>query len=252
MMRQVWMAWGVMLVMPVGIASAQMVFTQTPLQHNGVSFYESSHVSWGLQNPHYFMRFNGGGIPPYGGYQPGAGLRGGFSTGHSHFQFGFGQGATATSSAVTPFLTTTNGYPGSLFIGSQRPFVTGFVPNVGGGFASIPPPGPPMGPLALRVATGQLPTEKGSLKLSDLDAAGIPPAPEPILQIRDVARDAPAPQRTGHSQELSAQDCLDRAIAAEANGKAGVARIFYQLAAARGDAVIKADATRRLQSLGVR
>ena len=32
MMRQVWMAWGVMLVMPVGIASAQMVFTQTPLQ----------------------------------------------------------------------------------------------------------------------------------------------------------------------------------------------------------------------------
>ena len=56
---------------------AQMVTVQSPLQHNGASFYEYSHIGWSVQNPHYFMHFNGGGaLPPFGGFQPNAGLNG--------------------------------------------------------------------------------------------------------------------------------------------------------------------------------
>ena len=40
---------------------------------------------------------------------------------------------------VSLMLTTTSGYPGLLFVGSERPFVTGVVPQVGGGFFSVLP-----------------------------------------------------------------------------------------------------------------
>ena len=244
----------VMVVVPVSMASGQMVVTHSPLQHNGASFYEYSHIGWSIQNPHYFMRFNGGGgVPPFGGYTPNSGLHGGFSTGHSQFDFGFGQGATLTSSTVTPFITTTNGYPGYMFIGSQRPFVTGVAPVVGGGFAGLPPAGPPIGPLALRMATGQLQTSNGRIKPQGLDEAELPPAPSPVRDVpqgNDAIPPAPIPEKsTGKSSDLSARECLERAIIAEKDGKPGVARIYYQLAATRGDVFIKAEATRKLEGL---
>ena len=252
----------VICVAPVTIVSAQMVVTHAPLQHNGASFYEHSHIGWSVHNPHYFMNFNGGGgVPPFGGYQPNAGLQGGFATGNAQFNFGFGQGATTTSSTISPVLTTTNGYPGYLFIGSQRPFVTGIVPVVGGGggFASVPPMSPPIGPLALRMATGQLRTEHGRLSAPVLDDAGIPPAPkhaarEHLARVpaRDELPPAPRPSAPTTSRDLSAAECLERAIAAEQDGKIGVARIYYQLAAARGDVLMKADVTRKLESLKAR
>ena len=244
----------VVVAIPVSMASGQMVVTHSPLQHNGASFYEYSHIGWSIQNPHYFMRFNGGGgVPPFGGYTPNSGLHGGFSTGHSQFDFGFGQGATLTSSTVTPFITTTNGYPGYIFIGSQRPFVTGVAPVVGGGFASLPPAGPPIGPLALRMATGQLQTSNGRIKPQGLDEAELPPAPAPVRDVpqgNDAIPPAPIPEKsTGKSSDLSARECLERAIIAEKDGKPGVARIYYQLAATRGDVFTKAEATRKLEGL---
>jgi hypothetical protein len=238
------------------VASAQMVMMQSPLQNNSASFYEHSHIGWSVNNPHYFMRVNGGGgIPPFGGYQPNAGLHGGFAVGNSQFDFAFGQGASYTGTSVTPVLTTTNGYPGSLFVGSTRPFVTGLTPVVGGGFANVPPAiVPPLGPLASRVATGQLRMDRGRLEIPVLDAAGVPPTPLQEAGVRGLARGIAAPAAppaspTHSPRRLTAVEYMERAVAAEKDGRPGVAKIYYQLAATKGDAVIKAEVKRKLDAL---
>lgn len=238
-----------LLATPV-VACAQLVTTQSPLQSNGSSYYEHSHIGWSVHNPHYFMNFNGGGgVPPFGGYQPNAGLHGGFAVGNSQFDFGFGQGSSIYSTTTTPVLTTTSGFPGSMFIGRDRPFVTGLVPVVGdggGGFASVPP----MGPLTARMATGQLRTENGRIAL---DADGIPPAPQPAAGPRGLAPTNESLPRSVETRpakpDLAPAQYLDRGAAAEKEGRAGVARIYYQLAATTGDAVVKAEANRRLSAL---
>lgn len=233
-----------------GLVSAQMVTTQSPLQGNSSSFYEHSHVGWSVHNPHYFMNFNGGGgAPPFGGYQPNAGLHGGFGLNNTAFDFGFGQGASVNSVSATPVLTTTNGFPGYLFIGSERPFVTGVVPVVGGGFASVPP----MGPLASRVATGQLRTEQGRIVRPEQDQVPVA-APRQAAIVRPAVRDeiAQAPRPAAVSSgaaEPSVEDYLEKGAAAEKAGRLGAAKIYYQLAATKGSVFAKAEAGRRLEAL---
>jgi len=232
-----------------GMVYGQMVTTQSPLQHQSTSFYDYSHVGWSVHNPHYFMNFNGGGAaPPFGGYQPNAGLQGGLAVGNSQLNFGFGQGASYTNTTVTPMLTTTNGFPGYLFIGSERPFVTGIAPVVGGGLPNVPP----TGPLAARVATGQLRVDGGRIAVPTSNAADIPVAPLPAdAAIKAMPRDAagPASPATKSKSTVSAAQYLERGITAEKEGRGGVARIYYQLAVTNGDAVTRTEATRRLDGL---
>lgn len=234
---------GVLIAATSSSVSAQMVTTQMPLQHQGASFYEYSHVGWSVHNPHYFMTFGAAAPPPFGGYQS----NGGFATGNAHFNFGLGQGASYTSTSVTPMLTTTDGYPGYLFIGSQRPFVTGVTPVVGGGvgFTNVP-----SGPLSSRVATGQLRLDQGRIAGPALDAAGIPPAPDVEVR-RPASREGLPASRAGSKspRDLSAQDYLDRGNEAVKTGRAGVAKIYYQLASTKGDALVKAEAIRKLEEL---
>lgn len=237
---------------------AQQVTTQTPFQTNGTRFFEQSNVSWGIQNPHYFISFNGGGAtPPFGGFQPNAGLNSGFSTGNARFSFSFAQGASTTSSTVAPVLTTTNGYPGSLFIGSTTPFVVGVSPIVGnagvGNAASI-------SPIAQRVATGQLRLDRGRIISSAFDGQGVPPSPQPLDFEQQLAeRQAAVPQasaitttsvsRPTDSREMSAADYLERGTLAEKDGKPGLAKVYYQLAATKGDGLVQLEAEAKLTAL---
>lgn len=231
-----------------GSAGAQVVMMQSPLQSNGSSFYEHSHIGWSIHNPHYFMNFNGGGgAPPFGGYQPNAGLNGGFAVNGNPFNFSFGQGASIYSTSSTPVLTTTSGYPGYIFVGRDRPFVTGVAPVVGGGFASVPP----VGPLQARMATGQLRTEQGRIVPPEIPLDQLPRAPLPAAgQARNALPPAPTPDNPSKkSGDLTAAEQLERGAAAEKDGRPGVAKIYYQLAATKGDAIIKAEAARRLENL---
>lgn len=224
-------------------AFAQAVRVQAPLQSTGTSFYEHSHIGWSVQNPHYFMRFNGGAAPPFGGYQPGAGLSGGFGLGNSQLSFGFGQGASMVSTSAASVLTTTNGFPSDLFAGTERPFVTGIVPVVDGGFAGLNP----VGPLQSRVAAGELRLESdGRLAKPILDELGIPPAPPPE---RALMRDANAPSALKPATGHSAADHFQRGELAEKEHRPGIARIYYQLAATKGDPVIAARSAQRLEAL---
>ena len=69
-----------------------------------------------------------------------------------------------------------------------------------------------------------------------------------------MAREVAAPvarstTSTPSPRDMSAVQYLERAVAAEKDGRPGVAKIYYQLAATKGDALIKAEAARKLDGL---
>ena len=107
------------------------------------SFYEQFGVNWGFNwnSPNSVGFFNQGGfnsaIPPFGGYTPNGGARGGFRAGPFRFNFVADQGSSRSMNMVSPSLTLPNGFPGSLSFGQQVPFVTGIVPVLGGAPAHI-------------------------------------------------------------------------------------------------------------------
>ncbi|MBN1908886.1 MAG: hypothetical protein JW818_04035 [Pirellulales bacterium] len=120
-------------------ATAQQAGTGVPQKGASNSFSERFGSNWGARGRGWSFSFGGGGggMPTFGGYQPGAGATGGFQSihpGRGSFSFGFeaSQGNQRTATSTTPMLTTMNGYPGSLFYGSIRPFVMGVIPVVGG------------------------------------------------------------------------------------------------------------------------
>lgn len=231
-------------------ASGQMVATQSPFQTNSSSFYEQSNVNWGIHNPHYFMEFNGGGVtPPFGGFQPNAGLHTGFAVGNAHFDLGFAQGASINSTMAAPVLTTTNGVPGAIFFGSSQPFVTGIAPQVGtAGFFSVPPS---VDPLTARMAAGEFRIENRRV------VSGVQPPAIPGRVVVQPEVETVAPSRRDHSEpavnsyENTAAQIFERAEAAQKAGKSGMARIYYQLAATKGDAIVKARASAKLEELKV-
>ena len=128
-------------------ASGQLIHTQTPFQQGGSSFYESSGVNWSVRGDHFFANFGQGPLlPPFGNPSGDMGLRTGFGFvggGLSgNLGFNFSQGSSSGFSSTTPSLTTTNGYTGSIFSGTVRPFVTGFSPVVGDYRAATAPASP--------------------------------------------------------------------------------------------------------------
>lgn len=253
-------------------AFGQQVTTQMPLQSNSHSFFERSNVSWSIRSPHYFLSFNGGGAEaPFGGANPNAGISGGFAVGNARMNFGFAQGGSLSSSTFAPVLTTTSGYPGSIFAGTVRPFVTGMVPVVGAAGAGA---GFPVGPLAQRISTGELPLEQGrivtrdhSVEASRLSQEGLSSQSEDIqrqLTARKAGSQLTPTQRAisekdvrngtadsgGHLKEqATAEDHFVRGIEAEKMGKYGLAKVYFQLASAKGDGRLKLEADARLAKL---
>jgi hypothetical protein len=156
-----------------------MVTTSTPLQSNSESFFESSGVGWSVRRPGFFATFNNGGPipPPFGGFNPNAGIRSGFQIRNGpwtgNFNLNFAQGTQRFSSTTAPVLTSLQGQPASFFSGTTRPFVLGLRPIVnGGGFGSqflIPSgaayhPGNGMSPVQQAIANGFRPTNLGRQK----------------------------------------------------------------------------------------
>ena len=93
-----------LVIGPRGQLLAQQVTTQMPFQTHGTRFFEQSNIGWSIQSPNYFVSFNGGGAtPPFGGFQPNAGLSGGFTAGNTRLNFNFAQGASSTSSTIAVF-----------------------------------------------------------------------------------------------------------------------------------------------------
>lgn len=126
---------GVILLIPVASADAQLLNT-SPVQQNLQSgFFESNSIGWNLRGSQWFANFGGGGpvVPPFApaGAGAGAGLRGGFGFGgdvSGGLGFQFAQGSNRSISSTAGSVTTMDGSPGSFQAGVVRPFVTGVTP----------------------------------------------------------------------------------------------------------------------------
>ncbi|NQV25124.1 MAG: hypothetical protein HQ518_12240 [Rhodopirellula sp.] len=139
---------GMFLLVNSSVVAQPMVYTTTPLQTNGDRFFESTNMHWSLHGPNFFATFGSPniGIPPFGGYNPNAGISSGwaFNSGKSSGNFGFNlsQGYQRFSTTTAPSLMTTNGQTGQFFRGVQRPFIYSLAPVVptGGAFFSTSSP----------------------------------------------------------------------------------------------------------------
>ena len=253
-------------------ASAQMVTVGTPFQSVGDSFFEGTNLGWSLNGPNFFATFNGGGAaPPFGGYNPNAGIQGGFGFNGGPFSgglnFNAAQGASRTFTSVTPMVTTLNGQPGYFTQSVQRPFVTGVVPIVGNGVVAYAPivsgiaTPPQLSPLAPQLPWQASLAERG-LKLKgrayrpdDDDAVaavegegqggGRQNLIDPLPPTRaERARQQAAAEA---AQELAARSYLEKGIRAEGEGKTKVARLYFEMAARRATGALKDEIEGRLR-----
>jgi len=126
----------------------QMITTATPFNNIDSSFFENNSIHWSLRGKNWFANSGGGPLlPPFGGIAGGTAVAGGLSGGfgfagggvRGSLGFNFSQGSSRSFSSTTPYLTTMDGYPGSISSGVLQPFVTGYFPVVGNYTAATGP-----------------------------------------------------------------------------------------------------------------
>ncbi len=201
------------------ISEGQMIYSTVPLTQTHSSFFETSGFHWSLRGPNWFANSGGQGplLPPFGNFDPNAGLRGGvgFSSGRvsGSLGFHFAQGSSQSIVSSAPSLTTMDGYPGSFSAGVIRPFVIGYTPVVGNFEGAVAP---------LNIAS-QTAAEIQSQQLSSLRQS------QAVLQNRKL------------------DQYLRRAARAESDGDKRMARANYRSAMAIAPEPLKTQLRLRLQ-----
>ncbi|MCA9070263.1 MAG: hypothetical protein KDA84_15120 [Planctomycetaceae bacterium] len=237
-------------------ASGQMVSSSFPLVGVRDGFSEGIRSNWSLTGPGIYSWFNnnsGSGIPRFGGFQPNAGLNGGFAFNRGAFGanlgFNFSQGSSRSMTSSTPVI---NGFGGSPLIfqnNLQRPFVTSLIPNVGNGarFQDLGAANTIRG----RMLRGEFSMRNGKV----IPAGGAKPAeasvaPKKVGNHRPLVDPAPPTRAERRAQEeaqeteqlLAIRKYLQKGKEAEAKGKKSVAKLYYQMAARRADGDLKRQA----------
>lgn len=252
-----------MLVLPGSVFAQSQVTLQTPFQGTRSSFFESFNMGWnfnfGGSGGGVVASFNNGGagsFPPFGGFNPQAGISSGMHISggdvSAGFNWGFSQGAQRSFVSQTPVITGIPGQPMFLRSGLQVPFVTGFTPVVGSGF----PRGfggsgfqALNGASSLRQRWEQAQSRPRSnddqvnAQRTGGDAAPRLPRRNPLLADPiPVPRSqrAQAQKSIQASQDVAAQAYIEKAENAVASGKTGSARVYYRMAARRASAELQA------------
>jgi hypothetical protein len=298
----------VLLVLPLAVtpAAAQYTAVTTPIHTVNDSFFENMNVGFGMgihgagfipnddsgpgatigldptgaPTPNLNLPFGwgGGGVrPPFGG---GGGRGGsfGFGTVGSGFNTGtnlnFSQGSSRSMVMQAPTVVIPNGGQGTIIDTIQRPFVTGFIPVVGGAGAPVvvggygvpgfgQPIAPPVSPLFERVqrlkAQGGLqraarqPGERRAAGGGESmamggggDASGPSTAEHGDLSVAEIRR-RQAAESGAADKDLAAW--IERARGAEAAGKLNVARIYYRMAAGRATGELKQQMVAKYREL---
>ena len=269
--RNLWM--GIVVISAstwiAGGASAQQVTVTTPMQSVSDRFYESTNVGWSFgvrsgPKVKVFGRFGSpaAAAPPFGGFDPNAGLRSGFAVRNkdfgARFGFNFAQGSQRSFTTTAPTITLTNGVPGFLFNGRQVPFVTGVVPVLGFGGA-LPPGGHrPSDTVAARVLRGELklPGRRRGAALQPAQASDEPAERAQPARPPSVITAPPGPstlRRQRQAQQAAnlerAREYFQRGQKVEASGKPQVAKHFYRLAARYAGGELKQTILKRLASV---
>ncbi len=257
------------LTWTAGNALAQQVTVTTPMQSVSDRFFESSNVHWSFgvrSGPRVktFARFGSPAPapPPFGGFNPNAGIRGGFAVRNGdfggRFGFNFAQGSQRTFTTTAPKITLMNGQPGFLFNGRQAPFVTGVVPVLGSGGGLPLMDNGLSNTVAARVLRGELklPGSKRGAARQPTGASNDPAGRVQRSQPRLVITAPPSPSTLRLRRQAEQTENLERARRyfkrgreAEAKGKPLVAKHYYRLAARRADGKLNQAILARLADI---
>ncbi len=260
-----------------GQAPPQVTIT-TPMHSLGHSYFERVGTQWSLRGPGFFARFGAApAVPPFGRFQPGAGIQGGvgFQGGPWQGQLHFfaGQGARTSFTTVAPSMTVTQGMPGTMFAGTWSPFVVGVVPVVGRPWPGVPyrtplqvaaeqlsassrATGPNAPPLA-RPAAGPGPRRLLALAQQPRRRADIAPGvpvPDARWENDHPGRSLAALRRRNaaqrHQEHRRARELLRQAQQFQAQGRWKTARAFCRAALPLADPETRQQIRRLLQQLG--
>ncbi len=246
---------------PVQSANAQQVTIRQPFQSVGDRFFENTNIGWTHRNGNFTARFGGGAAPvPFGGFDPNAGISGGFSINRGNSQtnvnFNASQGYQRRHITTTPMVTTQSGQPVSFFAGRQVPFVTGLVPiTPSAGFFNVPSGQIPMQqnvfnqqqtlrhPAEAQIQAAIVQQQQQNLNALRARNAGV----DPVLG--SPGRVRVANQQAQLALQNQAMGYYQKAQAAEAADKANVAKIYYRMAARRASGPLATEIQRRLDTL---
>ena len=251
------------------VSRAQQVTITVPQQNISGGWYEFIGGRWVYFGPGFAFNFGGQPTPPFGGFDPNAGLSTGFAFGGGgaggQLNFNAATGYSNTFTSTTPMLTVTNGVPGSIFIGRTRPFVAGLAPVV--------PTSPLLNPafnnlgaansIAGRIQRGEMHIRNGRvmrgpdprLQLPPDLAAGpnlFAPLPAVAAQVDDDRALQPRQiSRRGNTDEdkSAAGSLWSKAQQLESEGKPGAARLLYQTALRQADGEMRDRIQQRLDAL---
>ena len=265
---------------------AQQATVTTPFHSSSNSFFEQIGTQWGVRGPNFHFQFGGGpgmGRPAFGNPDPTAGIRSGWAwqsgPWSADFNFIAAQGNRSSMISQAPSVTLPQGGTGFFSDTSQSPFVIGFVPVVGGApqlpfspvslpagfglpYSNVGPAYPEQGNPRVQAmlqarAEGGRPAERaapGNPRTTvEPERAPGPPAPG-RPSTAEAAAPSVAEARLMHQQEQAAaqgeaMQLLERGITAEESGKAGVARIYYRMAADRAEGPLREQIEARLNGL---
>lgn len=236
-------------------ARAQQAVVSTPMNTVSESFFENINVGFGFVpqgNLANIRPGNFGAPPPFGNFDPGSGASVGFRNGPFSFNLQAGHGSNRSFTSVTPSVVVPNGGTGTIFSGSQRPFVTGVVPVVGNQHRAY------LFDLVdrLKAEGKQLGQASGSTTTAAAHPAGEVVATRPIrsgssaergdLSLAEI-RAQRAAEDSVANEEVAVW--IERARGAEQAGRLGAARIYYQNAAKRATGELQAQLVAKVKEL---
>ena len=249
--------------------SAQQATVSTPAPVVGHSFHENIGLTWGMRGNGWF--FNSGGLapPPFGG----GGGGGGANFGFGGFRLTAEQGSSTTMSSQSPSVTVMNGGTGYFSDTTIRPFVTGLIPVVGNmPTAPLMPSlqANPINPVLQRLdrlqAEGRLAVPKAAadreageagaeepkrLVFGGKPAVGGPGSGPSSAERGDLSVAEIKARRTAAATDGDEEVAgyIVKAEAALADGKPGVARVYFQMAARRTSGPQQRELLARLSAL---
>jgi hypothetical protein len=185
-------------------------------------------------------------------------------------------GRSTVYTSETPYLTVTNGIPGSIFIGRATPFVTSVVPVFGNGAVPFNPAFNNLGAansLEGRFQRGEFHIREGRVFAGPDPRLALPPdlvdweglqvkQPPPQVALEEEFRiateanvtvtehsasDAPAAAADSAAREL-----FDKGRQLEAEGKVGAAKLLYQTALRSADDSLRSEIRARLEELAAK
>jgi len=237
----------------------RQVTTTVPFRSVSDSFFERNGVSTNFRGPGFNVNLGSFplAVPPFGGFQPGAGVAGGFGFQGGSFSgnvaFEFSQGSRRSNVMQAGSLTMMDGVPGILADVTLSPFVISTQPVV---------PLRPGIPWKQQLDMGAIPRRT----TQDHDApprdasAGKPPAHPGDAVVRQAADQGHRPIRSVaeiRRQRQAASDAKNdealehfrRGEQAARDGKPGVAKIHYQMAVRQASGELKQKIEEKLTEL---